>query len=130
MLWLVSVNEENMSSFNGAAYGHSIIHGKVGAVHKSWVVMSPNMDVVLDIQWGKLEDNFTLWPQWHRDEVPYLLPGSTLSSEIGFIYGMEMDVMATLKGNLGEEVREVEGNMKDGLAMGAVLPTLLPSLGV
>lgn len=163
-LYLCSFINSNLDQY-------SAIHGKVGAVHKSWVVTSPNMNVVPEVQWGKAEvrlrkdsrfgqDDFTLWPQWHRDEVPYLacvprksfpgapeeskafavlwwtpthenirLPGSTLSSEIGYIYGPEMDAMATLKSALTKEAEVVMVKMRDGMGMGAVLPTLLPSLG-
>lgn len=105
-------------------------------------------------------DDFTLWPQWHRDAVPYLacvprkwfptapassqplaplwwtpthadikLPGSTLSSEIGFIKAPEMDAMAELKGRLVEDAERVLKQLDGDLRMGAVLPTLLPGLG-
>lgn len=159
------------SLINAIIDEHSAIHGKVAAVHKSWVVTSPNMNDVPEVQWGKTEvrlrkdsrfgkDDFTLWPQWHRDEVPYLacvprksfscapkesrpfaalwwtpthehikLPGSTLSNEIGLLKAVEMDTMATLKGRLVEEAKDVMTNLKGGVGMGAVLPTHLPSLG-
>lgn len=143
----------------------------MGVVYKSNLVTSPNMDHAPEMQWGKAEvrlrkdarfgaDDFTLWPQWHRDEVPYLacvprkwfpgapeqskrfaslwwtptrddikLPGSVLSSETGFVAGVEMDAMTKLKGPLVEEAETLVLKMKEGLAMGAVIPTLLPSLG-
>lgn len=126
---------------------------------------------VPEIQWGNTEvrlrkdarfgtDDFTLWPQWHRDEIPYLacvprksslnvpeegkrfaafwwtptpedlrLPGINLSSDFGFLVGAEMDAMESLKSELTEEANAVLTKMQQDLGMGAVLPTLLPSLG-